>query len=323
MASILTVASGKGGVGKSVAVCNLGLALAARGQRVVLMDADLSGGNLATLFGIFDQGPTIDDFMLGQVRDLTDVVRPIRQNLGLVASAGESLAATNPNWGMKQRLIRHLRRLDADVVLVDVGAGAGHHALDFYRCGDLRILVTVPEPTASVDAYRFLKLAATRESLSSVSARDPQRRSLERTSAGQLSEVLEALPAEASDRQPFNAPWILLNQATDSRQSFERLRRTSRKFLGVGLELLGEVPRDEAIRESVSKFLPVVEGAPRSPAAGAFAELAMRLVTLMEPDSAEAKRSREELPERDEFLKAALSPRPASAPGVEVSSPVS
>ncbi|HIF93359.1 MAG TPA: hypothetical protein EYQ60_09580 [Myxococcales bacterium] len=81
---------------------------------------------------------------------------------------------------MKQRLLRHLATLDADVVIVDVGAGAGLHALDFFNSGDIRIVVTVPEPTASVDAYRFINLATVRESVTNVSTRNPDRRSFER-----------------------------------------------------------------------------------------------------------------------------------------------
>ncbi|MFT5441721.1 MAG: flagellar biosynthesis protein FlhG [Myxococcota bacterium] len=62
MTTIITVASGKGGVGKSVAVTNLGLALAARGRRVILADLDVGGSNLATLYGAFEAGPDLGSF---------------------------------------------------------------------------------------------------------------------------------------------------------------------------------------------------------------------------------------------------------------------
>ena len=134
---------------------NLGLALAARGRSVVLADLDIGGSNLATLSGVSEEGPDLGEFFSHTVKSLGEVVRPLWRNLSLIVGAGETLATANPNWGMKQRLLRHLATLDADVVIVDVGAGL--HALDFFNSGDIRIVATVPEPTASVDAYRFIK----------------------------------------------------------------------------------------------------------------------------------------------------------------------
>ncbi|HPG25072.1 MAG: P-loop NTPase [Spirochaetaceae bacterium] len=280
MTTIVTVASGKGGVGKSVTVSNLGLALAARGRKVVVADLDLGGSNLATLFGAFEEGPDLGSFLSRDVSSLADVMRPLRRDLWLIAGAGETLATANPNWGMKQRLLRQLRKLPADVVLVDVGAGAGAHALDFFNAGDLRIVVTVPEPTASVDAYRFIKLATVREAVTRVSSRDPGRRVLERRDFHRASELWTTLGAEPGDEAATPraaAPWVVVNQATDARRHFERLQIVTRRFLARELRLLGEIPRDPAVAEAVGAFLPVVESQPSSPAARAFVELARRV----------------------------------------------
>jgi len=283
MTTIVTVASGKGGVGKSVTVTNLGLALAARGRRVVLADLDVGGSNLATLFGVFDEGPDLGAFFSHSVENLGDVARPLWRNLSLIVGAGETLATANPNWGMKQRLLRHLKTLDADVVIVDVGAGAGNHALDFFNSGDLRIVVTVPEPTASVDAYRFIKLATIRESVTRVSTRNPDRRTFERQDFESVQDVWESIDAtrlaSTSSRTDGRGitPWVIVNQASGAKRSFERLQLVTRRFLGRDLDLLGEIPRSDEIRESVNNFLPVVEAAPDSDAAKAFVSIARKL----------------------------------------------
>ncbi len=285
MTTIVTVASGKGGVGKSVVVTNLGLALAARGRRVVLADLDVGGANLATLFGEFDAGPDLGAFFAREIGDLEAARRPLRRNLSLVAGAGETLATASPNWAMKQRLLRQLSDLEADVVLADVGAGANNHALDFFNAGDLRIIVTIPEPTASVDAYRFVKLATVRESIRGVSTRNPGRRSLERQdfrAARDLWRTVDMVETGAAeggsrDRPIQTTPWVIVNQARGARRAFERLQLVVRRFLGRDLRFLGEIPRSGEIVASVSNFLPVVEAVPDSRAAEAFRSIAGRI----------------------------------------------
>ncbi len=84
----------------------------------------MGGSNLATLFGKFEAGPDLGAFLRRDIQNLQDTPRPLRRNLSLIAGAGETLATESPNWAMKQRLIRQLGSLEADVVLVDVGAGA-------------------------------------------------------------------------------------------------------------------------------------------------------------------------------------------------------
>jgi len=280
MATIVTFASGKGGVGKSVMVSNLGLALATMGRRVVLADLDVGGHNLATLFGAFESGPDLDAFFSREVPDLASAARPLRKNLSLIAGAGETLAFANPNWAMKQRLLRQLSTLPADLVLVDVGAGAGTHALDFFNAGDLRVLVTLPEPTSSVDAYRFLKLATVRAAATRVSSRNPDRRRLERRDYKEADEVWKTLALTSdvqSEATALSAPQIILNQASQSRRHFERLQIVTRRFLNADVNLLGEVPRDEGILNSVAKFLPIVEGDREASAARALVTVAKRL----------------------------------------------
>ena len=285
MTTIVTVASGKGGVGKSVAVANLGLALAALGRKVVLADLDVGGSNLSTLFGVFEEGPDLGAFLSREIECLEDAARPIWKNLSLVVGAGETLATANPNWGMKQRLLRHLLKLDAEIVLVDLGAGTGPHALDFFNAGHLRIVVTVPEPTASVDAYRLIKLAAVREAVVRVHSRNPVRRSIERrdfSAAGDLWTLLDSTGASRSDAPAASTPWLLSNRTGGTDAHFQRLHSVAKRFLGCELRSLGRIPEDPWVPDSVRRYLPVVEYRPSAPASRAYRTAAGRLAALVD-----------------------------------------
>ncbi len=213
-------------------------------------------------------------------------MRPLWRNLSLIAGAGagagETLVTANPNWSMKRRLLRHLAAVDADVVIADVGAGTGIHELDFFNAGDIRIVVTVPQPTASVDANRFIKLATIRESGTTVPTRNLTRRSIERTDFETAAELWRTVDVAAPDRRsPAGkrrvSPWVIVNQSNGSRRAYERLQAVSERFQGHELRLLGEIPSDPEVAASIAKFLPVFEQAPNSPAAAAFQEIARKL----------------------------------------------
>ena len=98
---------------------------------------------------------------------------PSPSSLRLIAGTGETLITANLPHARKKRLIRHLQKLDADIILVDVGAGTSYHALDFFLLADYFLAVATPDPTSVLDLYRFIKLAAIRKVLSAFLARDP------------------------------------------------------------------------------------------------------------------------------------------------------
>lgn len=285
MATIVSVGSGKGGVGKSVVVASLGSALARAGRRVVLADLDVGGANLATLFGAFDAPRSLDDYWARRVETLGEVICPVASRLGLLPGAGETLATANPSFGAKRRLLRALAGLEADVVLVDVGAGSGFHALDFFLAGQIQLLVAVPEPPAILDAYRFVKLAGIRAVSRTLPGRGPEKRDVQRGSfedARTLLEGLDAAPPElrARARNALESvkPCLVVNRSADRDAPIARLRKTVRQFLGGELPVLGSIPDDPCVPRSVQQFLPVIEAFPRSPAAVAFEHIASALL---------------------------------------------
>src|SRR5512142_1023447 len=173
---VISIGGGKGGIGTSLIAANLGIELARRGKRVVLVDADLGGANLHTTLGVDVPRRTLTDFIDRKVSRIEEVVTPTGiQNLGLVSGALDHLDAANPRHAQKMRFLRHVQQLDADFAILDLGAGTHTNVLDFFLVSDHGVLVLVPEPTAVENAYRFVKAAFWRRmrNVASVYGYDP------------------------------------------------------------------------------------------------------------------------------------------------------
>ncbi|HJU04509.1 MAG TPA: P-loop NTPase [Nitrospiraceae bacterium] len=150
MTTMISVASGKGGVGKSVVVGNLSLVFARSGRRVTVVDLDVGGADLHILFGLFHPTATLTDFLMRRVDSLETVAQVVTRHaeLRLIPGTGETLASANMPYAKKQRLIRHLKTLQTDIILIDVGAGTWYHALDFFLMADHHVAMTTPDPTS-------------------------------------------------------------------------------------------------------------------------------------------------------------------------------
>src|ERR1700690_902898 len=117
----ITIGGGKGGVGKSIVASNLALAIAQTGARVVLVDCDLGAANQHVLFGVDRPKPGIQGLLDRKIDSLDEGLTPTpHPNLSLVAGTGAAMGAANINHGEKQRVIRRIRAITADVVLIDV-----------------------------------------------------------------------------------------------------------------------------------------------------------------------------------------------------------
>ncbi|MGZ8365259.1 MAG: P-loop NTPase, partial [Nitrospira sp.] len=164
MAQVISVASGKGGVGKSVVSANLALVLAQKGKQVVLVDLDVGGADAHVLVGLLNPPFTLTDFLNHRIEQLDDLAHPlpIHPNLRIIPGTGDTLATANMAYSQKKRLIRNFQDIRADVIVVDIGAGASYHTLDFFLMADHHVAVATPDPTSVLDLYRFIKLAAIR-----------------------------------------------------------------------------------------------------------------------------------------------------------------
>ncbi|HCF59957.1 MAG TPA: ATP-binding protein, partial [Myxococcales bacterium] len=157
---VLAVGGGKGGIGKSLIASNLGIELARRGNRVVLIDADLGGANLHTCLGMELPKVTLSDYINRRVAKLEEVLVPTTvANLSLVSGALDALDVANPKYAQKLKLLRNFQALDVDYAILDLGAGTNYNVLDFFLIADHGLLVLVPEPTSVENGYRFIKAA--------------------------------------------------------------------------------------------------------------------------------------------------------------------
>lgn len=291
MPCIISVASGKGGVGKSMVVSNLGLLLAKKGLRVTLVDMDIGGANLHILFGMFQPPSTLTDFLTNVLTNLHEIAHPIPSlsSLKLIPGTGETLITANLQHSKKRRLIRHVQKLEADIILVDVGAGTSYHALDFFLLADYYLAVATPDPTSVLDLYRFIKLAAIRKVLTAFLARDPVADALLDKDFHSVTAVLKAVGRTsesgmeiAQEALKMFQPALILNRMTPkSRINTLHLQHLLKQYVGTDLSILGNIPEDMQVQQSILKYLPVVELAPNSPATIALNQIADNVLRMV------------------------------------------
>ncbi|MEN8158782.1 MAG: P-loop NTPase [Myxococcota bacterium] len=313
------IGGGKGGVGKSMITSNLAIALARRGRRIIVVDADLGGGNLHTILGIRKPHRTLSDFMNREVAELDDVVcESGAPHLALVSGSGAFLAMANPKHSQKERLLRKIRTLPADDVLLDLAAGSAFNVLDFFLEAKRGVVVVVPEPTSLENAYHFLKAAFFR-SLSRA-AREPQvRHLLEQVmkdrvrldvhSPRELIARVRAIDSAAGrmleeETQAFH-PMLVVNQVRTAEQRHvgPDIATACREYLGTDVSYLGAVARDEAVHAAVSQRQPVLSLHPYCPFSRDVERLAAKLLDEEEPTLARADELRRSYLHRRELFR--------------------
>lgn len=293
---VVAIGGGKGGIGKSLVSANLGIALAQRGSRVVLVDADLGGANLHTCLGVPQPRVTLSDFVEKRAARLEDVVVATGiDRLELISGAMDDLDAANPRHSQKAKLLRHLKTLDVDYVLLDLGAGTSFNVLDFFLIADTGLVVMLPEPTSIENAYRFIKAAFFRR-LQTLAPDDDFASLVARALAPRDGQApmtpmdvvieLRKTNVEAAARLEHAlagfSPWVLVNQAR-TRGDFDigpTVVSAWKKFFGLELGYLGAVAHDDAVWQAVRARQSVMRSFPQSPAATGLLRVAENLIAL-------------------------------------------
>ena len=303
---IIPIASGKGGVGKSLLAANLAIVLSREGKDVILADLDFGGSNLHLILGLRGARPGVGAFVTNPDVQFDDmIVQTDYRNLRFIPGDGEIPGIANLSAGQKRKLINRLRKLDAEYLILDLGAGTGFNVMDFFLLSHDGIVVTTPTPTALVNAYLCIKNALFRLLTSSIKRgtdadqllkqimRDTDH--VQRVYLPDLVRRLEAIDPEsiASYRQSAQRfrPRLVLNMLDDPKdaEKVARLRQSCFHYLGLELEHLGVMYRDDLQDISLGARLPIVLYKPASVLSQAIKRVAERVIeSAAEGDAAVA-----------------------------------
>jgi flagellar biosynthesis protein FlhG len=281
MSRLLPIASGKGGVGKSVIAANLGLALSRSGYAVVLVDLDLGGSNLHTFLGVKNRNSGIGELVWKRERSLSALlVETGYDRLWLVPGDGLLPGTANLEWFVKKRILKELAALPADFVILDLGAGSSYNVVDFFLASSDGLVVIRPEITSVLNAYAFLKTTAFRVLSRSFPDGSPDRAavnefaSVKNEGAGisflDFARELGARSPEgkaAFERLSALRPRAVMNmgKASTDADLGHRLRDIAAKNLGIGVEFSGYLLDDPALPASVGARRPLLDLDPDSP----------------------------------------------------------
>lgn len=285
--------SGKGGTGKSVICASIGAYLAQVGLRVVLVDADLGGANLHTCLGLETPLRNLADFLNRQEPDLQNLLVPTAYPLlRLLPGTQYSHDASTIRYQQQRRLLRALNRLEADLIILDIGAGSSNVIMDFFLAAEPGVLILTPEPTAVENIHQMLRQLLFRK-LRSLHDYHRFRTLLNGLwDTGQQSlrmpwdffQLVEKEAPELALRlrghlRDFR-PGLIVNQVRteEDRELGRALKTVCQRHFGVVADFLGAVEYDDAVWQAVRQMKPLLSAFPHSRPARSIRQIADKLL---------------------------------------------
>jgi len=277
---VIPVASGKGGVGKSLLSANLAIALGQAGKRVLLADLDLGASNLHLVLGVQAPRAGIGTFIAGD-GDFSRIITPTAyENVSFIPGDSEIPGLTALKAPQKAALTRNLLKADADYLILDLGAGTHLGILDFFLMSNQGIIVTAPTVTATLNAYLFLKNAVFRLMYSCFKRGSKaalflenlknDATSLQRMYIPKLMEEIAKIDPESAalfrSRAENFHPRLVMNMIEDPKDADKalKIRRSCKEYLNIDLEHLGVIYRDSIQDTALASRLPVIIYKPQS-----------------------------------------------------------
>lgn len=240
---VITVASGKGGVGKSNLSVNLAIAYARSGKRVMVMDADLGLANINIMLNIIPKYNLYH--VIRKQKTMKEIILDTEYGIQILAGASGFSKIANLNEEERQSFISELYALsNVDIIIIDTSAGVSNNVLSFVAAADDAIIITTPEPTAITDAYGIIKIIATE---------------VENLNIG-LKLVVNRV-----------------KNVTEGRKVAERIVNISGQFLNLKVEYLGCIYEDAIVSNSVLKQRPFIVQDPKSKASISVQHLMNRI----------------------------------------------
>ncbi|UPA09406.1 P-loop NTPase [Borrelia nietonii YOR] len=277
MTKIIPVASGKGGVGKTSFVANIGYKLACLGKTVILVDLDLGGSNLHTCLGVKNTGVGIGSFINKREKDFSSLIlKTPYKKLYLIPGDALYTGTANIPFSIKKRIIDSIQRdLVADFVFIDLGSGTSYNTVDFYLSAYSGIIVTVPETPSILNAYSFLKNALYRLLYLSFPSKSAEREYISNFFKNKIEgtnvkfkdlvtgiEVI-SLSASLKVRKMMNSfyPRVVLNRIESSEEiaMCENLINVVKNNINIPVEFIGFIPFAKSFRESVNNRVPFID----------------------------------------------------------------
>lgn len=244
-ARVITVTSGKGGVGKTNIAINLAIALSEQGYRVVIMDADFGLANIDILFGIITKFTLVD--VIKNRKSILEILSEGPKNIKFISggSGVEELVKLDRTQVLK--FVENMALLDklADIIVVDTGAGLSENVMSFVMAADEVLLVTTPEPTSITDAYALIKMVSGRDKTKKIK--------------------------------------VIVNRAENNNEANDILNKlilVSDKFLGIVLEPAGYILHDEAVVKAVKQQQPFLLSYPKCQAARNIKEISAKITEI-------------------------------------------
>lgn len=247
LSRVITITSGKGGVGKSNLAINIAIELGRLGKKVIVMDADFGLANIEVMLGIRSQYNLSDLMFRG--KSLSEVMTDGPENVRFISGGSGIREMTNLTKEQLINLSARLSELDrqADVVIIDTGAGISGSVMEFVMSSAEVLLVATPEPTSITDAYALLK-------------------------------TLDRQPEFAREHCHIKLVANKVDNEKNGRELFEKLSVVADKFLNISLEYMGAVPTDNNINKAVMKQQPLSIAYPNSNASKAIEKIAKTIL---------------------------------------------
>lgn len=249
---VITVTSGKGGVGKSTVALNLAVRIAAQGNKTLVLDGDQNLGNIDVMLGVSPKA-RLDSVLSGE-RDLADVVHSVTPNLSILPTDSGNSSVREMSIEQQRKILREICELDQqfEYLIIDTAAGLGRDVIGYAVRAHETIVVTTPEPTAVMDAYAIIKLITATDNM-----------------------------------VPLKFIVNVVRQPAEADETARKLQMAVRHFLHRHVHYLGFVPYDERVSRAVVRQNPVVNEFPFCAASLSLARIAETLL-----DQAERTRGR-------------------------------
>ncbi len=261
-----TIGGGKGGVGKSFLTASLGVVLAEMGNSVIVVDADLGSANLHIFLGIKSPSHTLLDILENRATAEEVLLPTPHRGLRLLSCAADILGMADPASSEKETIIRFISSLDADYILVDLGAGTSYNVLDFFNMSDEGIILASPDPASIQNAYGFIKSAIFRRVQRKFGSYEAVESALRqfRESVGSakprtmmdfydmLCTTDPRLAEQVAATVDRYRPLIVVNMASseEDQRIAEIIHSAARRFLNVDLRFCGLIFADPAVRKA-------------------------------------------------------------------------